>query len=826
MGGRILKGFLFILVFIGGVWFFSSLSLMNRQQAISASDLSDPTLPVMYIDVGGIKADRMFGFRMEMDARNMRKCLVPVSTRRSVRISYKAYENTVKSVSYEISAPDTGEIVENAKIANFQPDGDYMTGEFVLSEPILMNREYPVRFTIQTENGDIYYYARVIQRSDPITDKYVQFVYDFYEGCMNSAGSGDVNTYLETDETITNNSYTNVNIKSSLRMVTWGSLNPQIMRKAVPTICDMAGETCSLTNEYLISAEGNYGQEIYHVSEFYRLRYYNGRMMLLNFNRKALQVFNPLSPGTITAPGIGLGISENNVQYLSNATSDTVAFVQDGSVWEYSSGSNRLSSVFSMRSVGDGTDERDDNSDYGVKLIRISEGGALDFTVYGYMSRGAHEGSMGVSVCHYNPESAVVTERAFIPYDRSFMQLEKDMEKLNYISTSGRASFYLCGTVYEVDLSEQVSRVILTQIHPDAFASSASMSRIAWMDEMLPYGSHSITVMDLETGSTRRLQSDNGAYMKLIGFLNDDLIYGLANEEDVAYTVSGQVIFAMNTLRIEDAEGQVMKEYSPPGLYVTDVDMEPGLAKLTRVQKDGNTYTSAEGDNIVNNQQTGEGEVQVSLGNNSRQGTVVTLKLPRTIANINPSVNTFRIRVMDSEGIHTDEQDPADVPLYYVYTSGTLEKILTDPAEAVQLADEHVGIVLNDEGQYIYERGNKQTKTELNNADIPEAFLSGEIRADQLQNMCNENIKVLDLSGCTLDQVLYQLSQGRAVVTRLGDGSVAVIVGYDRYNTLQYNFETGEHFYMGINDSTNAMLEGGNVFVSYIESRATIKENE
>ena len=78
MGGKILKGFFFILVFIGGVWFFSSLSLMNRQQAISASDLSDPTLPVMYIDVGGIKADRMFGFRMEMDARNMRKCLVPV----------------------------------------------------------------------------------------------------------------------------------------------------------------------------------------------------------------------------------------------------------------------------------------------------------------------------------------------------------------------------------------------------------------------------------------------------------------------------------------------------------------------------------------------------------------------------------------------------------------------------------------------------------------------------------------------------------------------------------------------------------------------------
>ena len=29
---------------------------------------------------------------------------------------------------------------------------------------------------------------------------------------------------------------------------------------------------------------------------------------------------------------------------------------------------------------------------------------------------------------------------------------------------------------------------------------------------------------------------------------------------------------------------------------------------------------------------------------------------------------------------------------------------------------------------------------------------------------------------------------------------------------------------MGINDSTNSMLEGGNVFVSYIEKQATVKE--
>ena len=194
-------------------------------------------------------------------------------------ISYKAYKNEVRSVSYEVTTPDTGAVVENAKIGNFKADGEYMSATLTLSEPILMNREYPIRFTIQTDDRNIYYYARVIQRSDPITDKYVQFVYDFYEGCTNQAGASDLNAYLETDDTITNNSYTSVNIKSTFNQVTWGNLKPQIYRKAIPTIREINSTTCSLTTDYLISADGDNGQEIYHVREFYRLRYYNGRMM-------------------------------------------------------------------------------------------------------------------------------------------------------------------------------------------------------------------------------------------------------------------------------------------------------------------------------------------------------------------------------------------------------------------------------------------------------------------------------------------------------------------------------------------------------------------
>ena len=272
---------------------FSNLFFISRQQTLSASDLSDPTLPVMCIDIDGNKIDQLNGFTSEMNAQDMRDALIPISSKRTVTVSYKAYKNTIQSVSYEVTTPDTGEVVENAKIGNFTSDGDYMTASFTLSKPILMNREYPICFTIQTADTTVYYYASLIQRSDPVTSNYVQFVYDFYQNSLNAETSADLNSYLETDNTITNNTYTNVNLQSTLKQISWGSLAPTLFRKAVPKITEINDNTCSMTNEYILSAANDAGEtEYYRVTEFYRMRYYNSKMYLLNFTRDAEQIYD------------------------------------------------------------------------------------------------------------------------------------------------------------------------------------------------------------------------------------------------------------------------------------------------------------------------------------------------------------------------------------------------------------------------------------------------------------------------------------------------------------------------------------------------------
>ena len=62
MKNRILKIVVYLAVYVACVILFSRFAVIQRQQTVSASDLEDPTLPVMCVDVSGYKVNRMFGY--------------------------------------------------------------------------------------------------------------------------------------------------------------------------------------------------------------------------------------------------------------------------------------------------------------------------------------------------------------------------------------------------------------------------------------------------------------------------------------------------------------------------------------------------------------------------------------------------------------------------------------------------------------------------------------------------------------------------------------------------------------------------------------------
>ena len=77
---------------------------------------------------------------------------------------------------------------------------------------------------------------------------------------------------------------------------------------------------------------------------------------------------------------------------------------------------------------------------------------------------------------------------------------------------------------------------------------------------------------------------------------------------------------------------------------------------------------------------------------------------------------------------------------------------------------------------------------------------------------------MIDLSGCSLDNVLYEVSAQRPVIAKTGTNTSVLLVGYDEYNTYLYDPSTGQTSPYGMNDSTALFESAGNVFLTYIEN--------
>ena len=156
---------------------------------------------------------------------------------------------------------------------------------------------------------------------------------------------------------------------------------------------------------------------------------------------------------------------------------------------------------------------------------------------------------------------------------------------------------------------------------------------------------------------------------------------------------------------------------------------------------------------------------------------------------------------------------------YYVYAKGGLWGIYENGAQAVQEAEQQAGVALDSNQQYLWERSNTKDKSSISVDAIPEAVKQAPLDVQQLNQALEGNGKAVDLTGCTLEQILYQVSAQRPVIVKSQGGQAMVLVGYDSYNTILYNPITKETSYMGMQDSTKAFQENGNVFICYMEDK-------
>ena len=78
--------------------------------------------------------------------------------------------------------------------------------------------------------------------------------------------------------------------------------------------------------------------------------------------------------------------------------------------------------------------------------------------------------------------------------------------------------------------------------------------------------------------------------------------------------------------------------------------------------------------------------------------------------------------------------------------------------------------------------------------------------------------QILDLTGCSLDAVLYYVNQDIPVLVMLKDGNAVLLIGFNEQNTVVMNPETGTVYKVGMNDSREWFESNGNSFITYIRS--------
>lgn len=811
------KRFLVLLVvFILGV--AGTAFLMNNETTDDRSDMNDAVLPEVMVQFGDVLTNRMYGYRQPMEADFVRDSVTPLDTTKKLTLVVNPYDTKVRNLSYEIRTSDGSKVMENRTIKSLETGSDgYLRTEIEISSGLLMNQEYSLQITLSTNHGDAYYYTRVVSRSATYTEQYAKFADDFVQMSLDKTQADNLAAYLETSDSASSRNFAGLNINSPLADISWGNLNPQLSKAGIPVIKDINETTASISIEYEISAQNENGNtEYYLVTDFYRMRYDETRIRLLDFKRSASEIFDP-SLSVISNSGLLLGVRSKDVDYLTNEDGSVTAFTQNGDLWSYVPDTGKFVEIFTFRRDTE-SDFRDARVEHDIKLLSVENNGDVDFMVYGYMNRGAHEGYSGVGIYHYNNDQGAIEEQVFIPCTESFEFLQEDLGTLSYVNQSGQLFIMIAGNLYQINIDENTYEVLADHIDSDDFGVSVTNAHAAWKSESGDYAGQ-IEFIDFDTMERRRIVPEASQKLDLLGFMNEDLIYGIVLDGDTLPNATGYMIDGITTFRIEGFDGTVKKEYHQDGLYVAGVTVGTTLMEFTLVQKSGDIYKGVKKDNIMNNSTAATDKTSVEQTSSSRQGVIVRLTSEDSPSSEEPLILYAKVRNAGEKVVDIQVDKSSVEEVYYVYAGGGLDSVWTDPAKAVQRADKQTGVVLNRAQQYVWERGNMKTQITLNTTDIPEIIRSASLDVQNLQNGLGDSAKVIDLTGCSLENVLYEVSAQRAVIARTGSDSSVVIVGYDQYNTYLLDPSTGEVKPYGMNDSTALFKNAGNMFITYLEQK-------
>ncbi len=843
----LIKGLVLLAVFCFGVLGFGQ--LMNHSNQDLTTEMADATLPVVSLymqsedEAGFREINKLRGYTAKMNGVYMRDAITPVSEERILPILIRTYDTKVDGISYEIRSMDMDRLIADAEVAEYEETKEKISAKLPIQNLLEENEEYLLIIKLSSGEDIIYYYTRIVEEQNCYVDACVDFTMDFHEKTFYEEGARSLAIYLEPNASGDNSTLNKVDIHSSLKQVAWADFEGERLTTPVPSIKEINSSYTVVILEYLVASTGTGGEmEYYNVEEYYRVRYTSDRMYLLNYERTMEQIFRAES-AEVYDNYIQLGIRNQNVEFASNEKGNIVSFVQEGELWCYNETGNQLSQVFSF--IGnEGIDDREDYREHDIRIINTDETGSVNFVVYGYMNCGAHEGKVGICVYHYDSVANTIEEELFIPSYESYQVMKADLGQLMYENAQGVFFIMLEGTVYRIDLMTMQVKEYITGLQEGTYAISDSHKYFAWTEGANENAADTIFFINLDTEEKGEIAAGSGEYLKPLGFMDEDFVYGVARASDVRQDLAGNITFPMYQVNIMDAESlEPLKSYEKEGYFVENIEIEDYIMYLNRIQFNGMAYVEANQDTIMNREGDSGTIVGVHTTVTEVKETQVQLSLAETVKETAPKVLTPKVVVLE-EDREIALNYAGEESSYYAYARGDVLRVTDDLQEAISVANDEMGVVIGKRQQYIWKRARKSAQTEIG-VTVGEEDIGGSSIAQCVSAMLEQqsinigvtalldqgktpkeilettmaDVTALDLTGCDLEEILYYINLGTPVFAMRSDTEAVLVVGYDANNVILYNPLEGASQKMGLSDAAEMLKNAGNVFFGYILDR-------
>lgn len=821
-------------VFLIAVIVFSFLT--NQGNADMTADMGGATLPRIQIVSGEYEINPLVGYVSEMNVGKMRSTITPVDFQSGIALRIEEGVLPIKALTYEVCSSDGKEILYKEKRKEI---GEEASLTFPGLE--LADREAILKLTLHTEKQDIYYYTRICTKEGTDSDACLAFAERFHNMTFGKENTESIAAYLEngTEDDETEN-LQKVTIHSDAEHLTWGELRPQIKGEVSRSIKEISGNYMTIVYDYEVECAGEQDEtEVYQIREYLKVRYAEGTEYLLDYERTMEQELDA-SGNVLDNNGILLGIAKEELPYMANEAGTIVSFVQAGELWNYNQNQDALSLVFSFAD-SEGYDIRNLYKEHEIQIVSVNEQGDTTFKVIGYMNRGEHEGEVGTAIYFFDIEKNFVEEKAFIPDNISSEILLKEQEQLVYYNEQQEVLYAMKeGTLYKVDLEKGKKEALVENLEKDQYVSSKDGRLLAYQTVSSLENAEEVKVLDFVTGKERTVTCSSGEFIRPLGFISEDFVYGIGRKEDAGALVTGEHVCPMYKLEIRDTDNEVVKIYQADQVYVTGVTVEEKMLILDRVVKNESVYTAVAKDYITSNEEVEKSNISVETYTSDEKERQVRIKYESGISDKKPKLLKPK-QVLFENPVLIPFEEEGEAEVFYTYGKGKLLGIYASAADAIRQANENQGLVVSESQKYVWERGNRSLVYDIAGVDLSPyqegntlaaalnrlfayegktVDAAGEMAAGKkpieiLQEQFLGN--VLDLQGCSPEELCYILGKGTPIIAMTDLNNAVLLIGYNDSMITYVKPDTGEKVSVPYEELEALTVASGNTYLGYLK---------